>query len=175
MREAPHPLEELDLFGGLDPAELEQIRRIARQIEFGPGATLIREGEPCRALYVLASGTVEVRKKILPGSTRQLAVLKAPTVVGEVGLLAGGARSTALVRARTRTRGYEIPREAFVGLVEEGSLAALKVVYELGRLLAERMAKTDDTIAQLVTRLEEGGDIQGPEIFRDTLIQEWET
>jgi hypothetical protein len=60
-------------------------------------------------------------------------------------------------------------------MLDEDSMAACKVVYEIGRALANRMARTDGTIVELVARLESGerGEATDFEIFQDRLIREW--
>ena len=168
-------LEELDLLRHLTPEEREELARLMEPVSFAPREEIIEEGRPEDALYVLVSGTVEVHKKVLAGRTRRLAVMQAPTVVGEVGLLAGGAGAVATVRARTRVRGYRLPKAELLRLLDEESPAAFKLVYELGRLLADRMARTDASIAEVINQLERYDPDQTHDfsVFQDRLIQEW--
>ena len=82
--------------------------------------------------------------------------------------------AAASVEARTRVEAYGIDRDRFLERLDEDSPAACKVVHEIGRTLADRMAKTDETIADIIGRLE-GTEDEAPdfEIFRDRLIREW--
>ena len=59
-------------------------------------------------------------------------------------------------------------------MLDEGSPAACKVVHEIGRTLAGRMARTDEAIADIIGRLEGDEDETTDfEIFQDRLIREW--
>src|ERR671914_464776 len=84
-------------------------------------------------------------------------LLEAATVVGEMGLLTEP-RAAASVEARTPIEGYSIDRDRFLEMLDDDSPAACKVVYEIGRTLANRMARTDETIADIIARLEGADD-----------------
>jgi CRP/FNR family cyclic AMP-dependent transcriptional regulator len=111
---------------------------------------------------------------VLPGRRQHLATLLAPTVVGEMGLLTEP-RATASVRARTGIVAYGIDRDRFLEMLDADSPAACKVIYEIGRTLAARMAKTDESIAGIIAQLENAGidDFADFEVFQDRLIREW--
>jgi hypothetical protein len=60
-------------------------------------------------------------------------------------------------------------------MLDADSPAACKLVYEIGRTLAERMAATNETVAEVISRLENTA-VRGSEnidVFRDQLIQDW--
>ena len=123
-------------------------------------------------MYIITSGTLEVHKMVLFGRSQHLATVEAPTVVGEMGLLTEP-KAAASVEARTPVEAYSIDRDRFLEMLDVDSPAACKVVYEIGRTLATRMAKTDASIADIIGRLE-GAD--GPtdfEIFQDRLVHDW--
>ena len=123
-------------------------------------------------MYVITSGTAEVYKRVLPGRREHLATLEAPTVVGEMGLLTEP-RAAASVEASTPIEAYGIDRDRFLELLDADSPAACKVVYEIGRTLSERMAKTDQTVAEIIARIEETDEARDVDVFRDHLIREW--
>ena len=173
MQERPS-LEEVPYFRHLDPEEREELERLLEPATFAAGEAVFHEGGPEERLYVITSGTVEVHKMVLPGRRQHLATIRAPTVVGEMGLLTEP-RATASVQARTPVRAYGIDRDRFLEMLDADSPAACKVVYEIGRTLAARMARTDEAIAGIVARLEGGGagEITDFEVFQDRLIREW--
>jgi CRP/FNR family transcriptional regulator, cyclic AMP receptor protein len=109
---------------------------------------------------------------VLPGRREHLATLEAPTVVGEMGLLTEP-RAAASVEARTPIEAYGIDRDSFLELLDADSPAAYKVIYEIGRTLSERMAKTDRSVAEIIARLEEADQASDADVFRDHLIREW--
>ena len=172
MQEMPN-LKEIPYFRHLDDEEQEELEDLLEPSIFEPGETIFEEGGPEGRLYVISSGTVEVHKKVLPGRRQHLATIEAPTVVGEMGLLTEP-RAAASVEARTPIEGYSIDRDRFLEMLDDDSPAACKVVYEIGRTLANRMARTDETIADIIARLEGADDDATDfEIFQDRLIREW--
>ena len=166
-------LRDVPFFRHLNDEELEELEELLEPANFEAGETIFEEGGPEERLYVITSGVVEVHKTVLPGRQQHLATLRAPTVVGEMGLLTEP-RATASVRARTGIVAYGIDRDRFLEMLDADSPAACKVVYEIGRTLANRMARTDETIADIIARLEGADDDATDfEIFQDRLIREW--
>ena len=166
-------LRDVPYFRHLNDEEREDLEELLEPAGFEAGETIFEEGGPEERLYVITSGTVEVHKAVLPGRRQHLATMAAPTVVGEMGLLTEP-RATANVEARTRIEAYGIDRDRFLEMLDDDSPAACKVVHEIGRTLAERMARTDATIADIIGRLEGAGDEDTDfDVFQDRLIREW--
>lgn len=104
----------------------------ARRIELAPGDVLIRAGSRTGALYLLLSGSVEVK---LPGSadtTPSMARLGEGEVLGEIQAVTGQA-SSADVIAATPCRVLQLDRD-------------------LQRALGQRFAPFDERLAQLASR-----------------------
>lgn len=167
-------LDGIPLFERLSSDEREELAELMQPASFAAGASIYREGGLEETLYVITSGAVEVHKRVLPGRRHHLATVEAPSIVGEMGLLTEP-RATASVTARTPVRAYGIPRDQFLELLDEDSLAACKVVYEIGRTLAARMARTDESVAGVIARLERRNarPDHDPDVFGDRLLDEW--
>jgi CRP-like cAMP-binding protein len=168
---APH-LRDVPFFRHLNDDEREELEELLEPASFEAGETIFEEGGPEERVYIITSGTLEVHKMVLFGRSQHLATVEAPTVVGEMGLLTEP-KAAASVEARTPVEAYSIDRDRFLEMLDVDSPAACKVVYEIGRTLATRMAKTDASIADIIGRLE-GAD--GPtdfEIFQDRLVHDW--
>lgn len=166
------PLDEIPLFRLLSPEEREELEELLEPVSFRPGESIIEEGGPEERFYVLTTGTVEVHKQVLPGRLQKLAAISAPTVIGEMGLLTAP-RAAASVVAKSRVEAWSIPRDDFLEMLDEDSPAACKVVYEIGRTLAERMAATDESVSRIVAELEHAGSHDDMDVFQDRLIEEW--
>jgi CRP-like cAMP-binding protein len=162
----------MPFFGHLDAEERAELEELLEPASFEAGELIFEEGGPEGRLYVITSGSAEVYKRVLPGRQEHLATLEAPTVVGEMGLLTEP-RAAATVEARTPIEAYGIDRDRFLELLDADSPAACKVIYEIGRTLSERMAKTDRSVAEIIARLEEADEATDVDVFRDRLIQEW--
>jgi len=170
--QGPPSLGDVPFFRHLDDEELEELEELLEPATFEAGETIFDEGGPEERLYVITSGTVEVHKKVLPGRRQLLATMEAPTVVGEMGLLTEP-RATASVEASTRVEAHGIDRDRFLEKLDDDSPAACKLVHEIGRTLADRMARTDESVADIIGRLERTGETTDFEVFQDRLIREW--
>jgi CRP/FNR family cyclic AMP-dependent transcriptional regulator len=165
-------LEGLPLFSNLSPEEQAEIEALLEPASFGAGEEIFEEGGPEKCLYVLTSGTVKVYKEIYPSQRQHLATIHAPTVVGELGLMTE-TKAAASVVAEEPVEALRLSHEAFLEKLESGSSTAHKVVYEIGRTLADRMAETDESITKIVARLEDARSDRDFDIFRNKLMQEW--
>ena len=168
------PLESLPLFETLTPEERSEIESLLEPASFDAGEEIITEGGPEEHLYALTTGDVEVHKEVVPGRRQHLAAMRAPTVVGEMGLMTDP-KATATVTATSAAEGWRLPREAFLQKLDSGSIAAHKVAYEIGRTIAGRMADTDEAVAKIVARLddEHASSDRDFEVFGDKLMRDW--
>ena len=166
-------LGEVPLFKHLDADERAELEELLEPASFDAGEMIFDEGGPEERLYVITSGTAEVYKSVSPGRRQHLATLQAPTVVGEMGLLTEP-RAAASVEATTAVEAHGIPRDRLLEMLDDDSPAASKLVYEIGRTLAARMAATDQTVVEVIDRLENPEAGPGdPDVFRDRLIHDW--
>lgn len=167
-------LQGVRFFEFLTEEEREEFAEVSEPVSFASGETIIEEGAEPGSLYVLASGRVEVRKRLAGDRDRLLAEIEAagePTVVGERGLL-GESGASATVVATDEVRGVKIPREAFRRMVEEGRPAAFKLSYRIARTLARRLTRLDEEVVEAIRELERRGETD-VEAFRDRLITDW--
>src|SRR5918998_340745 len=165
-------LKDVPIFKHLDADERAEFEELLEPASFRAGQMLFEEGGPEERLYVITSGTAEVYKTVLPGRRQRLATIEAPTVVGEMGLLTEP-RAAASVEAITHIEAQGIDRDRFLEMLDADSPAACKVIYEIGRTLAARMARTDASIADIIAELEEAGEATDFEVFQDRLIRDW--
>ena len=167
-------LSDVPIFEHLDDDERAEFEELSEPVSFEAGQRLLEEGAPESRLFVLTSGTVEVYKSVLPGRRQRLATIEAPTVIGEMGLLTEP-RAAASVEAITRVEAHGLGRDRLLEMLDADSPAACKLVYEIGRTLAERMAATNETVAEVISRLE-NTNARGSEdidVFRDQLVRDW--
>ncbi len=55
-------LEAVELLKNLKPEQLSRIATIANEIDLPPGKTILEEGKPLEALYVVLDGAVELKQ-----------------------------------------------------------------------------------------------------------------
>lgn len=162
-------LEEIPLFKKLSAAERAELEEFLTPAHFDAGESIIEEDGSEESFYILTSGTVEVFKTIIPGRAQKLARMSSPTVIGEVGLLTEP-KAIASVVARTAVEAHAIDRTQFLTLLDGGSLAASKVVHEIGKTLAVRMAHTDRVVSEVIDEIENRPEDVDFEVFRDHMM-----
>lgn len=123
----------------LTPVEAAELAADMVPLETPAGRFVIREGEPSTGLLILLRGTAEIIKRTPDGGSRTIATVTAPTVLGEVGLVADEPRS-ASVRTITACDFQLLARADFRRLLEEESLAAYKLIATMAEVLARRLA-----------------------------------
>src|ERR687889_201062 len=73
-----------------------------------------------------------------------------------------------------RFEAYGVGRDRLLEMLDADSPAACKLVYEIVRTLSERMAATNETVPEVIFRLENTvGRSEDIDVFRDQLIQNW--
>ena len=110
-------LSRVDVFRALDAGSIDRLTRRLRQVVFGPGEVILRQGDPGDSLYVVRNGSVAVRIGVL-GASKEVAVLGEGEFFGEMSLMTGALR-TATVVAKTDVECYVVDKEAFQEIVQE--------------------------------------------------------
>lgn len=143
----------IPLFSDLDQAELSEIVRIMLVLRFQDGEVVFREGDPGDAWYVIFEGHAEVWKAMPSGPPRRLSVLDMGDCFGEIAILDGSARS-ASVSASGPLTVFRFRRVAFDELLDQGSLAAHKLVGAMARQLARRHRSITHQLTELMDQAE---------------------
>ncbi len=125
-------LRSITLFAPLTDKELESLVDHLRYSPFTKGETATKQGNVAHWLYVLETGSVEVR---LRGDvvTKDVACIEAPGFFGEMGLLTGEPRLADVV-ALTDIECYRLDKDAFNHVMQ----ARPEVAAQFSRTLAER-------------------------------------
>lgn len=133
-------LRRIPLFRSLTDAERETLADGMSHVIYTAGETITRQGAIAHFLYVLTSGSAEIRMTIdpdgegpLPPQTRVVATISAPDVFGEMGLMTGEARAADVV-AETDVECYRLGRDVF----ERVLLERPEIATELSAKLAAR-------------------------------------
>lgn len=141
-------LHHVSLFADLSDADVVQLAPLARVRELCAGSTVFYEDDEADAMYFLCEGAIEVFKSDEAGKKLPLTILRDGGVLGEMGLLTHDTRS-ATARTLTRTRLLMIGSQDFHDALQEGNLAAHRLVFGLARVLAERLSTVNQTLFAL--------------------------
>ncbi len=122
-------LERVPLFAGLEPGELEEIGRIADEIDARAGTILTHEGRHEGYFFVIISGTVRIDRG---GQT--INMIGDGDFLGEIALLDGGPR-TATATAVTDCRLLQVTQQRFTKLLDDSPPIRAAIFEEVGRRL----------------------------------------
>ncbi len=140
----------LDLFRDLEPAFQRQIARFLREGRYGRGEVIVREGEPCEALYCVASGLVKRYKLGPTGKEQVLKVLGPGESFNEVPVLDGGP-NPAWAEALEESVVYALHHQDFLALLERHPDLCRGLVQVLGGRLRHLVGVVEDLSLRQVT------------------------
>lgn len=152
-------LQRIDVFSMLPEPALRQLAGLAREVVFGRGEVILRQGDAGDSLYLIEKGEVVVTASPPDGQPPvEINRLGPVAFFGEMSLLTGATRS-ATVTASSECRLLVVDKPAFEGILRESpSLAE-----DVGRILSQRREA-------LTTRLA-GSQAQVSESTRDIFKQ----
>lgn len=134
-------LPNICLFDNMRRDDILRILNLMSKSTYQTGHYIFREGDKGATLYVLASGTAEVRKSTGHNKMATLAVLQPGDTFGEI----------ALVRDHTRTASVYACEPCMVLGMETNSLwqvpeLAAKLYLNVARLLADRLVIANELL-----------------------------
>jgi CRP/FNR family cyclic AMP-dependent transcriptional regulator len=116
----------------------QHILDVTQRYGFAAGDVVIRQGEVSSALYIVASGELDVILIGDNGTTRPISRIDPLSVFGEQAFFDGLPRS-ATVRARTASELHMLTHEAFDALAARYPDLARKILFDLGRIVSLRL------------------------------------
>jgi CRP-like cAMP-binding protein len=127
-------LRRVHLFSGCSKRELNEIARIADEIDFPSGKTLITQGQPGKQFFVVLDGTVDVVRdgEMLPE------LRGGSEFFGEISLVSGSP-ATATVRTASPVRALVITPGHFQVLLEKSPAIQRRVLMSFSERLAPHL------------------------------------
>jgi len=119
------------LFASMSERQLKVLNQAMKVVKFGPGQTLISEGEDDARFYLIVEGTAKVtvngrkKRQIGPGD-----------YIGELAVVDGGVRS-ATVTAETDVVTLSAARWNFEAVLKNNPTVALAILREMVRRVRE--------------------------------------
>jgi CRP/FNR family transcriptional regulator, cyclic AMP receptor protein len=145
MQEPPkEALRAVPLFAGLDDQELESIYAIARKRTYRKGSSILFEGDPGDAFYLILAGEVKVVTQGADGREFILAVQRAGDFFGEMSLFDGQPRSASVVVTEDATVSILYKHE-FLDHVKH----SLPVLFKFLIALCQRFRESDKKLRDL--------------------------
>lgn len=147
-------LREIGLFGGLDDEVLGDLLANLPVIELGAGATVFREGDSGRELFVVLDGEVEVLALSKGQRETRVAILGPSDWFGEMSILDVMPRS-ATVRALAPSRMLRFSAQELDGLYRRDMKSYSLLVLNIAREISRRLRVADGIVAELIADLGE--------------------
>ncbi len=143
------PLAAMDIVAGFDPGELLLLQSIVKEVRYGAGVAIIKEGDPADSIFLLAAGLASVRLKLGDGARRKRLSTIAPGVAfGELALFDGGTRSADVI-ADVPAICYVLPIADLNRLSAGKPEINAKLARNIGRELSARLRRADAEIRSL--------------------------
>lgn len=128
------------LFAGLSEQELQSVLASSHVIQCAPGDYLIRRGQVARTVFVVLSGTLEVRD-----GERVVATVSEGEVLGEVAFLLSTPRISDVCATGTDARVLCLSEKSLRALIDSSSRAAALLLLNLSRALAHKLVQRADS------------------------------
>lgn len=148
-------LTQSPLFRDLDEIERAQVLIIGQRRSYIPGAHIFREGDPGDGLFIIIQGAVRISKQS-PTGEEALAILEPNAFFGEMALIDFSPRAADAI-AHDAVDVFFIPLTELRALIERQHTIALKFLYALCEVLAQRLRETNDRYMSLFTIAQWGG------------------
>jgi len=136
-----------DFFSQLPAGARQRLLGASQKRSVGPGHVIFREGTPADGLFSIAAGRIEISRTNADGRRRILNIVRAPDMLGEIGLIDGGPR-TATAIAMTKTEFYCVSRECAHRLMRQDPRLAHLMAVALGK----RLRWVDEQLADHTNR-----------------------
>ena len=127
------------VFAGLSEPELKAVLASSHVIECAPGDYLIRRGQVTRTVFVVLSGSLEVRE-----GERVVATTTEGEVLGEVAFLLSGSRISDVRATGAGARVLCLSEKSLRGLIDSSSRAAAMLLFNLSQALAHKLVQRAD-------------------------------
>lgn len=128
-------LARIPMFQDLEPSQLRLLAFSATRLDVAAGDVLFLQGEASDAAYVILDGTAVI-EVAAGGAAHEVARLGRDTVVGEMGVLTGEARS-ATVRAGAPMTVLRMDGDLFLSLLDRTPSLCRAVLRDLAVRLQE--------------------------------------
>ncbi len=151
------------LFHNLDEQERAQILIAGQMRVYKPGEVVFKEGDQGDGMFVVVKGSIRISKQS-PTGEEALAVLEPHAFFGEMALIDFSPRAADAI-AHDESELFFIPLKELRSLIENHHHLALKILYALCEVLAQRLRETNERYMSIFTIAQWGGNQQPPGIL----------
>jgi CRP-like cAMP-binding protein len=135
-------------FGGLSDAGLDLLVSMLVERRVDAGATVVKEGEPGRSMFIVHAGQLVVSRQLETGRSLRMSDLAPGDFFGEMTLIEMQNRSATVV-AESPTVLYELTARELYKCYKADIHAYVMVMQNINRELCRRLRRADNRIAEL--------------------------
>ena len=133
------------IFQGVEPSAVSALTKQLSPVDFPRGHVVFAEGEPGDRLYIIISGKVKIGRRSPDGRENLLTIMGPSDMFGELSIFDPGPR-TSTATAVTEVRAHTMDRTA----LHEWIGKRPEIAEQLLRVLARRLRRTNDALADLI-------------------------
>ncbi len=141
-------LSTIELFKGLDDAQLKHVEAVIQPMQFEAGDRILRRGAEGHMFFVIARGTVSVLVPTGSETAMRIGCIGPGQFFGEMAVLEGGARSADIV-ADERTICYGLTADHLETLGHQDPRILSTILTNMAREFAGRIRRGNDIISAL--------------------------
>jgi CRP-like cAMP-binding protein len=138
------------LFSDLTDAELAVVAGKTAVENFAKGATIFKEGDATKGLYLVKSGKVEISKNTPDGWKQTLALFAENQIFGELSVIEDNKTHGATATALDATAVYRITTEDFKALEKSDTTAMYKIMKTLARIASRKVHSMNEKLMKLL-------------------------
>ena len=134
-------------------ADLAQAIMRGKPSSWSNGEVICNEGEQSEDMFIILKGSVRIMRKDAQGTLRELAILNAPTMIGQMGLVDGSVRSATCI-AKDSVGALTIDTSTFKKILEDASSAGSAFRHLLLASMNMQLSTANGKIRKLIEDIE---------------------
>ena len=138
----------IPLFEGLSHRELQEVDRLLQHKTYQSGELIFQQDNPGVGLFIVVTGSVEVKHEEDDGTVLELATAKPGEFFGELALLDDAPRTASAV-AVDQTSVVALFRTDLLALSETRPRLGVKILMQLSQIVAERLRRTNRALKEV--------------------------
>jgi CRP/FNR family cyclic AMP-dependent transcriptional regulator len=161
---------ECEIFSGITKAYLESLLNKDAICSLDQNEYLFYEGDPGTGMFIVLDGTLDVTLE-QDDINYVIASVKRGSFLGEISMLIDQKR-TATVKAKEPSHLFHLETQRFKQQINVNDLNALRISYNISKVLAKRLKKADEIIRSLQLKSKSTSIQKEIALFRDLLHSE---
>jgi len=142
-------LKNTKIFCGLEEPELNILVSCMRPVHFEKGETVFREGDEGDTMYVILDGLINISVLLADGKELSLANMEKGNFFGDMAIIENAPRS-ATCKAVQACGLIALSRSDFYGIIHKHPGTALKILYRMMNIMAERFKTSGAVLSEMV-------------------------